>query len=456
MQTPRQGPLCLATCSADSDCRADEGYVCERGACTLPNLAIPEPQIACGGAKQDVAFKNEELLGPGQQPSAVAAKPYIAMWETSAGIASNLVSVRANGGTTTNTAATDIAATNIATTNSSTANPAATNGATTTNTATTNTASANAASTTPTPFASIGHDVVVARDATTIYATWRDSESIQLTSSSDDGASWKQPHAVQADDGSELGRPFLAAGKKSLFLLYGDGDHGLRVRVSHDHGATFGPGTTALAGAYGNAVVDDTGALHIVTINGTSLGGYGSAMQTIEYAVSRDDGATFTTRVIATGERLPYYFANPAIAIDNVRKWIYIAFPRGGRDVQWDLLVAASHDAGKTWTRRAIGDGCAIHLVPNLALDGKTGTLHLAYYSTNGGPRFTHATCEIGAAHCTEWGAINAQPFGAFTLLSRHAPWLGDHEALFIDSTRTLHAFWTQPSGVFHATAKLR
>lgn len=401
------GELCLPACTRDTECRADEGYVCERGACTLPNLAVIAMPSCPGPSTRDRAFGDQELLGFGDQPVAVPAKPFAALWETAGGIAGTLIGTA--------------------------------------------------------PFAAIGRDVFVARDATTIYAVWRDSETIELTTSSDDGATWTQPHPVQADDGAELGRPFLAASRKAVFLFHGIDDRGLRLRVSRDRGASWAAASTILRGAYGNAVVDDAGALHVVTINGTPLGGYGSAMQTIDYAVSRDDGATFASQTIAADQLLPTYFANPSIAVDARRRWIYIAYVRGGRDAHWELVIAASHDAGKTWSRRTIGDGCAIHLVPNLALDGVTGTLHLAYYDNAGAPRFTHATCTIGATSCTAWGAINSEPFGTLPL-SRHAPWLGDREALIIDRSRTLHAFWTQPileggaitSRVFHASAKLR
>ena len=407
------GPLCLAACTTDADCRADEGYVCDQHACSIPNLAAIVPKQCLGAEVHDKAFGDSELWGVGAQPSAMLnGTGFIAMFATTTGLA----------------VAPDPA--NVK------------------------------------PFAANGRNAVLARDDKTLYAAWRDSEAIELASSSD-GETWSAPTPIQADDGSELGQPMLAAGKSSLFVMYGDGDHGLRVRTSHDGGKTFASTVTPLAGAYGNAVVDDTGALHVVTLNGNEHGGYGSAQQRIEYATSRD-GATFTAPLVVSGrdERLPTYFANPSIAVDTRRKWLYIAYVRGGRDAQWEIVVAATKDGGKTWTRRTIGDGCAIHLVPNLALDPVSGTLHLAYYDNAGSVgRFVHATCTIGATACTPWGAINTQPFAALPLGRRTPLFLGDRESLFVDAKRReLHAMWTQPvqedkaivSRVFHATAKLR
>lgn len=399
----------MAPCARDADCRRDEGYVCDPDwhACSLPNLAAIVAKHCPGSALHDPAFADPEPWATGTSPSgALRDTGFIALVTTPQGVAF----------------APDA--------------PTAT-----------------------------GHDVILAR-GDRYYAAWRDSEAIELADSRD-GITWSAPHPIQADDGSPLGRPLLAAGKGVLYAMYGEGTHGLRVRTSHDGGATFVSTVTPLAGAYGNAIVDDTGILHIVTLNGDANGGYGSAMQTIEYASSRD-GQTFTPPLVISGrdELLPTYFANPSIAVDPRRKWLYFAYLRGGRDAIWDLVIAATHDGGKTWTRRTLGDNCTIHLVPNLALDPVTGTLHLAYYDNAGTTgRFVHATCTIGATKCTEAGAINTQPFAALPLGRGGANWIGDRESLFVDAThRVVHALWAQPvmendaivTRVFHASAKLR
>jgi hypothetical protein len=399
----------MASCTSDADCRRDEGYVCDRDwhACSLPNLAAIVAKHCPGPALHDPAFGDAEPWATGTEPSgAVRDAGFVALVTTPQGVAF----------------APDA--------------PTAT-----------------------------GHDVVLAH-GDHYYAAWRDAEAIELAVSSD-GVAWAAPHPVQADDGAPLGAPLLAAGKGALYVMYGEGTHGLRVRTSHDDGATFVTTTTPLAGAYGNAVVDDTGVLHIVTLNGDDHGGYGSAMQRIEYASSKD-GKTFTSPLVVSGrdEMLPTYFANPSIAVDARRKWLYIAYVRGGRDAVWDVVIAATHDGGKTWTRRTLGDGCTIHLVPNLALDPITGALHVAYYDNAGVTgRFVHASCTAGAAKCTPWGAINTLPFATLSLGRGDPNTVGDRESLFVDAKRRLlHALWAQPvvindatvTRVFHAVAKLR
>jgi hypothetical protein len=250
--------------------------------------------------------------------------------------------------------------------------------------------------------------------------------------------------------------------------MYSGADAGLRVRASSDGGKTFGKPVTALAGIYGNAAVGADGRLHVVTSNGGPMGAFGSAQQKIEYTVSADGGATFAKAITVSGrdEMLPFFFSNPSIAVDDRRRIIYVAYARGGRDAKWDIALAASKDGGKTWVRASIGDGCAIHMVPNLALDPTTGTLHVAYYDSQGAAgRFVHATCGAGLVACTPWGAINSQPFAALSTERHGSKWLGEYESLLVDDKRRiLHATWTQPvtengaavAHVFHATAKLR
>lgn len=275
----------------------------------------------------------------------------------------------------------------------------------------------------------------LARDGKQVYGTWG-ADGHVLVASSTDGVRWTDP--VMIDDGE---RPFLVMGD-ALYLLYGN--DGLRVRASRDGGKTFGEPEARMIGTYGNAVYAG-GALHIVTINGNVRGAFGSAQQMIEYTAGAHP-------VVVSGadELLPFYFANPSISVDTRRRAIYIAYVRGGRDAVWELVLATSKDQGASWKRKVVAGGnCAIHMVPNLALDDKTGTVHLAYYEGNPG-NFVHAQC---TTKCKLTGAINAQPF--VLSAARSAPkFVGDRAALLVDSKRRkIHALWTEPGGKIHYSA---
>lgn len=279
----------------------------------------------------------------------------------------------------------------------------------------------------------------------TLYATWRDGGV--MFASSNDGASWSAP--TKLDDAGT--RPQIVAGGGALYVLFAH--EGLRVRTSRDGGKSWDAATTLTPAGAGNAVVAAS-TLHVAGIDGGPLGAYGSANQHVLYG---------KTTVSRRDEVLPFYFATPSIAADARRKWIYIAYVRGGRDAIWDLVLVASRDGGQTWTRTRIGDDppCAIHMAPALAVDGATGTLHVAWYDGRGDKgRFAHATCTAGLARCTQIGRINDVPFASLTAVRETATSIGDSAALFIDDKRrVLHAVWSQPvdntTRVFHAKAKL-
>jgi hypothetical protein len=460
VETGRAGELCLKSCTRDADCRADEGYVCdpEWHACAVPNMAAIRPkQCPLVGAARDPAFGTSEAMSGTATPGAYQFEPSgvttdqgsaVAMYITRGSMfEGNVLAVsRSAGGLDQPIVGTQVKGDKQSM-----------------------------------------FDPWLARDrAGTIYAVWyqfdgRDQNgAIVMATSADRGATWSDPAVV--DDPADCAdpehgcfdKPMIAIGPGPLgrgeatYIFYSAEGGGLRVRGSMDHGKTLGKPATALAGIYGNAVVGSDGRLHVVALDGGPMGAYGSAQQKIEYTVSADGATSFAKPITISGrdEVLPFFFSNPSVAVDDARRWLYFAYVRGGRDAKWDLVLAATRDGGKTWIRQTIGDGCAIHMVPQLALDPTTGTLHVAYYDSVGAPgRFVHATCTIGLGRCMPWGAINSEPFAALSTERHGTKWIGEYETLAIDAKRrVLHAFWSQPvtegdhvvSRIFHASAKLR
>ncbi|HEX5058502.1 MAG TPA: sialidase family protein, partial [Kofleriaceae bacterium] len=165
-------------------------------------------------------------------------------------------------------------------------------------------------------------DARLARDRKgTVFSVMRSSRVIELTTSTDRGATWSTPLAVDdLDDCGERGcdRPLITIGKEIVYVLYAAGDNGLRVRASHDGGKTFTTGAIALGGTNASAVATGDGKLHVVAMTGSALGAYGSAQQVIQYTVSSDGGATFSPPIVVSGrdEKLPYFFATPVLAVD--------------------------------------------------------------------------------------------------------------------------------------------
>jgi hypothetical protein len=440
----------LKRCERDADCRSSEGYVCDTQwkSCLIPNVAVIVPkQCPARGALRDKAFGPSVALSSAATPGLYQIEPSALL--TGAGDVLALFGSRRG-----------------------VADPGQLGSAL-----------VGPRGVMPTGFPVDAGDraqVRVARDKKGIfYAVWLEAEGqhrqIVLARSRDGGKTWTGPHPVDTADCDErerdcLDRPMIAVGAAApstgndlIHVLYAAGG-GLRVATSLDEGATFRTAITAVSGHHGNATVGADGRIHAVILDpATSLPGYGSADQRIVYTVSNDNGRSFTTAQNLSGrdEMLPFYASNPSVAVDTKRGFVYAAYVRGGRDAVWDIVLLASKDRGKTWKRSTIGDGCGLHMVPNLALDSTTGTLHVAWYEPRG---FVHATCKPGLAKCTQLGAINDVPFAALSL-ERDAPRsVGESAVLVIDEKRRiLHAVWAQPvdeqgkvvARIFHAQATL-
>jgi hypothetical protein len=149
------------------------------------------------------------------------------------------------------------------------------------------------------------------------------------------------------------------------------------------------------------------------------------------------------------------------------KKALYVAFPSGGPDGKWDILLATSTDGGKKWAYVKVNDDapCANHMTPTITLDAKTGRTYVAWLENRAGAgRVALAVCEPGGKTCGPNQSVSETPFASYSF-ARHSPrWLGEYFALVIDAKRRkLHAVWTQTvdeggkaiGRIFHAEAKL-
>jgi len=461
VENPRAGELCLAKCTTDAECRANEGYVCDpvAKACMMPNSGtiVPKACPAMAGFGRNPAFAPSVALSTASSLGIYQFEPSAVVTDDGGLVALYVTRSRISDGNTLGLARIDNAGRVSPDLQFATGKPS-------------------------------NFDPWLARDARgKLYAVWLgfegrgQNQEIGLATSSDRGLTWSKPIAVHdpADcspgEADCLDKPMVLVGadpqQRTREIVYvGYAANGLRVRASRDGGATFGSPVTALEGIYGNWVAGKDGTLHVVTLNGGPPGGFGSADHEVEYTASSNGGATFAKPIRVSGrdETLPFFFSNPSIAFDDRRGWLYVAYARGGRDAKWDLVIAASKDRGKKWKRTRIGDdpACSIHMVPNLALDPTTGSLHVAWYDHRGErPRFAHAVCTPGATKCAHQGRIDDQPFAALSTVRHAAKWIGEYQKLVVDDKRrSLHAVWTQTvdeggkviSRVFHAKAKLR
>lgn len=420
---------CRTPCSTNDDCRADEGYACDpvwkgcvlANAPTIAALSCPPPT----GFGRDPSFAPPTLLGVAREPAAALADDG-AVVVVHASVETQSI-VRLDHKNQPESIATGL----------------------------------------------LAGDAAIARDGSSLFVATGNARGVLLSASSDRGRTWAPPITIADREcgGINCTSPQIAVGKGIIYVAY-PAEGGLRVRASRDHGASFGPPITAVPGARGSLAIAGDGTLYAVALRGSPLGSYGSGDQEILLARSLDGGRSFGKPQLISryGERIPYYFGTPRIEVDSTRKWIYIAYTRGGRDGKWDLALIAIKSSGpasrgsdpsKSWVRTRIGDDAtcaATYLAPQLALDPTTGALHLAWYDSRG-PRYAHGVCTEGLRWCRQTGRLDD---GAFTglSLSRHGTAASESTSLIVDNQRRLlHAVWSQPAGaesrIFHAKAKL-
>ncbi len=459
MDTGRGGAVCARTCASDADCRASEGYACDPvwHACSLPGMSAPRPPACHEAALAKRAFGAAQQLTDDKTPGVYQFEPSaVALADGS------IVAVYTTGDR--------MGAPNVP--RVVVIDPRG--------------AAHDAALPRDREHAI---DAWLARDSRgTLHAVWLAFDGpgapekrmeIAYATSRDGGATWSAPAAahdpLDCPDGMPgcLDKPMIAVGPgDTIYVAYAteaDGREGLRLRASHDGGATWSASVAVMDASYGDLAIDASGAIHVVGANGSpKSGAFGAVGQTIDYTVSTDGGAHFApvVHVNGDGESIPFFFVNPGVEVDAARKTIYVAYARGGADAAWDIVLAASKDGGATWTHTVVDRGgrCA-RAVPMIALDPASGRVHVAWLDDRDGRgALAYAVCEPGGARCGAEERASDAPFAAFSFVRHGAPWMGEYASLVIDGAhRALHAVWTQPvatpagpaSRLFHASAPL-
>lgn len=441
----RGGELCARSCNSDADCRVDQGYVCDPGrkGCSLPFLASIVLPRCDGKAPPEGDFTRPIALSTAAMPGAYQFEPAAAL--TSRG---DLVVVFTSGGPMMGNSYLGVARV-----------PGTSGGALVIDQPIVTTKRMHFdAWATATPDGTV-HAVWLGHDGGGVDL----NAEIGYARSSDAGATWSKPVAVHAPEDCPpntpfcLDKPMIAGGpvpnrpnQHSLRLFYSaEAGGGLRMRTSLDGGNTWDAPVTAVDGTYGDVAIDGKGAIHIAVARGSAAGAaaWGSSDNAIMYTVSKD-GRTFAAPVTvsASGESIPFFFINPTLAVDDRRGAIYVAYAAGTPDGRWDISLTTTTDGGQTWTRTKVNDDatCANHMVPNLALDPTTGTVHLTFFENRGGGgHLAYTSCKPGGRSCAP--VVRASPdMAAYELVRHSSKWLGEYEALLFDPQRNiLHAVWT-------------
>jgi hypothetical protein len=300
---------------------------------------------------------------------------------------------------------------------------------------------------------------------------------VGYATSADAGRSWTPPataHDAKADCPENaprcLDKPMIAIGpdERTLFVFY-YAKLAEQMKVVRLAEGSFGPSLPVGGGSYGDAEVAADQSLQVVYLAGDDAG-YGDTGLRVEYVRSSDGGESFSAPVTVNepDEPIPFYFASPQVAIDDRRNMIYVAYATGTPDGRWDLVLAASSDGGAVWTRTKVNDDapCASHILPAMAVEPRSGRVHLAWTENRGGVgRVVYAACETGGARCSPNEAVSDVPFATYSLGRKTPRSFGDHGALVLDPRRrAVHVAWTQPvdegqgpvARIFAATGKLK
>ena len=454
--TARVGEVCEKPCASDADCRRAEGYVCDAQwkACVFPRVTPSPRLVSCAAAPlARRTFAEVQRLTTRASGGQYQFEPSAAL-----GIAGDVFA-------TFTTSAGDSSFDTLAVA----------------------TIHRDGRVDRDKPFATIRKNhfdpyMAASKDGT-LFVVWLgfDSESapekraIIGLSKSKDGAAWtptKIANDVATDCPNEapgcLDKPLIAIGRdrrdannEAVYVAY-DSELVERTKIvkSLDGGESFGPSVaigSEASSAYGSLVVSESGVVHFAYAAVTGKQNWlGDAKNHIEYVRSDDGGATFSNPSIvnADGEPVPFFFSNAQVVADERRNTIYVAYPAGGPDGAWNIMLATSTDGGKRWKRTRVNDDapCANHAVTHAVLDPTTGRVHVMWLENRTGTgAIAYASCAAsakaaGGATCSPNEAVSDAPFASY-VLTRHSPkWMGEYGTLLIDvKRRALHALWSQP-----------
>jgi hypothetical protein len=293
--------------------------------------------------------------------------------------------------------------------------------------------------------------------ATALGGSGANSRGVYIWRTDNGGRSFHPPVAVVRGD--DLDHPWLASdpAKKGLLYVVWGSSQGLGFSRSLDGGRAFSRPRFINGGGDSEVPVLATGP-HGKVYASYESGGGGST-DSIKVVTSRDQGLHFGRPVrltsvppeIEVGPRLQLP-TSPAVATDPRTGEAYVAYaarPRGS--ARSDILVAPSHDSGRTWESavRLTHEHSSTHqyaFQPQMAVDA-TGAVDVSYLellrghvdlflerSTPGSPHLAFGRAQ----------RITTRSFNPARGLphSKHGRWwIGDYQGLAAEGG-TIHPFW--------------
>ena len=321
--------------------------------------------------------------------------------------------------------------------------------------------------------------IAVARDGT-IFVTLLDhaatfDNAVLLVKSSDHGATWTAPIAVERSGGKIKGpdKPILVISPSGtdVYVAFNTFDspsvYSSRVTASHDGGLTFLPSVRtnddALQYFHWGGTVAPNGTVYLMAgdVAPDFLG-----EQHVDVLRSSDGGATWTTTRVDTSQESPDCSWAPncfrpitsvqgSIAADAAGTLMLGYVVNDAPDAPYQLYVRASTD-GITWSpRRLVGstDPAVSSFHPALAVGSAAGDFHLVFQDDRNGlltawNTWYRRTTNGGGKWSTPVRLSDAAGVAPYKADAGYAFPYGDYLGLAVDFLGTNHVIWGEGSGV--------
>ncbi|MEI8258049.1 MAG: sialidase family protein, partial [Deltaproteobacteria bacterium] len=169
----------------------------------------------------------------------------------------------------------------------------------------------------------------------------------------------------------------------------------------------------------------------------------GDPLNRVRVRVSHDGGATFgpmseVARATDSPVGLPPGIeAGPGV--------LHVVYATGGLDGAWNVVLATSRDDGATWLYRVVNDDapCATHAWASLAVDPVSGDAHVLFLDNRFWPgEVVYSRCPADATQrCARNELVSGEAF-ALSTTQDATRWLGSRSALRFAPDGTLWAAW--------------